>query len=71
MATDREIALEQALVVVLGAAKRRGLDGEDLVNHATALLLGGNPLRYVDHPYVSMAVKEISDAHAKALSTPS
>lgn len=69
MATDREIALEQALVAVLGAAKHKGLNDSGLVEHATALLLGGNPLRYVEHPYVTMAIQEVSDAHAKALST--
>lgn len=68
MATNREVALEQALVAVIGAAKFGGQDERDLVERATALLLGGNPLRVVDHPHVTDAIREISDAHAEALS---
>ncbi|AVD82654.1 hypothetical protein C4Q28_11080 [Pseudomonas sp. SWI6] len=67
MATNREIALEQALVAVIGAAKFDGLDEKNLVDRATALLLGGNALCVVDHPHVSDAIREISDAHAEAL----
>lgn len=67
MATDREIALEQALVAVIGAAKFDGLDEKNIVDRATALLLGGNSLRNVEHPHVSNAIREISNAHAEAL----
>lgn len=67
MATNREVALEQALVAVIGAAKFDGLDEKNLVERATALLLGGNALRVVDHPHVSDAIREISEAHAEAL----
>ncbi|GFM87781.1 hypothetical protein PSCICO_31800 [Pseudomonas cichorii] len=67
MSKDREIALEQALIAVIGAAESRGLDTQDLLSHATALILGNSSYRRVDHPYVDMACKEISDAHATAL----
>lgn len=66
MATNREVALEQALVAVIGAAKFDGLDEKGLVDRAIALLLGGNALRVVGHPHVSDAIREISDAHAEA-----
>ncbi|RVD76826.1 MULTISPECIES: hypothetical protein [Pseudomonas] len=68
MATDREIALEQALVMVIGAAKSRGYDDKDLVDHAVAMLLGNNVLRRVEHPHVDDAIREISGAHAEVLS---
>jgi hypothetical protein len=68
VATDREIALEQALVIVIGAAKSRGYDDKDLVDHAAAMLLGNNVLRRVEHPHVDAAIREISDAHAEVLS---
>lgn len=68
MATDREIALEQALVMVIGAAKSRGYDDKDLVDHAVAMLLGNNVLRRVEHPHADDAIREISGAHAEVLS---
>lgn len=67
MATDREIALEQALVALIGAAKHKGLDERALVDHAGALLLGNNQIRYVEHPHVSNAVKALNDAHAEVM----
>lgn len=67
MATDREVALEQALVALIGAAKNKGLDERALVEHAAALLLGNNQIRYVEHPHVSNAVQALSDAHTEAL----
>ncbi|MBC3964315.1 MULTISPECIES: hypothetical protein [Pseudomonas] len=67
MSKEREIALEQALIAVIGAAESKGINTKDLLDHATALILGHSPYRRVDHPYVDMACKEISDAHATAL----
>lgn len=67
MATVREIALEQALIAVIGAAKVEGHDEKQVVDRAIALLLGNNLLRSVGHPHVDNAAKEISDAHAEAL----
>ncbi|HGM5580797.1 TPA: hypothetical protein ACKP22_002484 [Pseudomonas putida] len=67
MATDREIALEQALVAVIGAAKSRGIDDKDLVDHACALLMGNDLIRSVGHPHVSDAILEIGKAHTEVL----
>lgn len=67
MATDREIALQQALVAVIGAAKHRGLDDKDLVDHACALLLGNNIIRSTEHPHVGDAILEIGKAHTEVL----
>jgi hypothetical protein len=67
MATDREVALEQALVAVIGAAKHRGFDEKDLVDHASALLLGNNSIRYVGHPHVSDAITEMGNAYNEVL----
>ncbi|AIN57946.1 hypothetical protein [Pseudomonas soli] len=67
MATVREIALEQALIAVIGATKVEGHDEKQVVDRAIALLLGNNVLRSVDHPHVDNAAKEISDAHAEVL----
>ncbi|MEX5537936.1 MULTISPECIES: hypothetical protein [Pseudomonas syringae group] len=67
MATNREMALQQALVVLIGAAYSRALNVEDLLNHSATLLLGNNMLRRVDHPHVDDAIREISNAHAEVL----
>ncbi|MNF08640.1 hypothetical protein D3C80_2091030 [compost metagenome] len=67
MATDREIALEQALVAVIGAVKHEGIDEKNIVDKATALLLGNNILRRVEHPHVDNAIREISNSHAEVL----
>jgi hypothetical protein len=63
MATDREVALEQALIAVIGAVQHRNLDARDVVDHASALLLGNNPIRYAGHPHVSDAITEIGNAY--------
>lgn len=67
MATDREVALEQALIAVIGAALDRGLDGKDIVDHAAALLLGNNIVRYVGHPHVGESIREIGEAYNEVL----
>lgn len=67
MSTDREIALEQSLVALLGAAMHNGVDDNSLVSRAVGLILGNGQFRTAGHPYVSMSVQELSDAHAKAL----
>ena len=69
MTTDREIALEQALVAIIGAAIASGLDAKSLLDNAAAGLLGNAPYRWVGHPHVSNAIQVMSDAHAQALST--
>ncbi len=67
MATDREIALEQSLIALLGAAMANDVDDNALVARASGLILGNGKFRTADHPYVSMSVQELADAHAKAL----
>ena len=67
MPTDREIALEQALVAVIAAAEAGGADAQELLSSAHGLIMGHSPFRRVEHPYVTMACQEISDAHAEAL----
>lgn len=69
MTTDREIALEQALVAIIGAAIASGLDAKSLLDNAAAGLLGNAPYRWVGHPHVSNAIQVMSDAHAQALRT--
>lgn len=67
MPTDREIALEQALVAVIAAAEAEGVNTQELLSSAHGLIIGHSPFRRVEHPYVTMACQEISDAHAEAL----
>lgn len=67
MATDREIALEQALVAVIAAAEADGADAQELLTRAHGLIIGHSPYRQVEHPYVTMACQEISEAHATVL----
>ena len=67
MATDREIALEQALIAVIAAAEEAGSDAQELLSRAHGLIMGHSPYRQVDHPYVTMACQEISEAHAAVL----
>lgn len=61
MASDREIALEQALVAVLGAARERGIDLEDLSSKAKHLVLDHSKYRRVDHPHVTNACNAIDE----------
>ena len=67
MVTDREIALEQALVAVIGAARFDGDDEGALVDRASPLLLGNHMLRRVEHPHVDAAIAEIRKAHAEVV----
>ncbi len=57
MVSDREIALEQALVAIIGAAVASGLDVKSLMDNATAGLLGNA------HPHVLNAIKVMNDAY--------
>ena len=63
MVSDREIALEQALVAIIGAAIDSGLDVKSLIDNATAGLLGDASYRWVEHPHVSNAIKVMIDAY--------
>ncbi|SDT98106.1 hypothetical protein [Pseudomonas yamanorum] len=67
MSTDREIALEQALIAVIAASEAAGARTKDLLDLAHGLIIGHSPFRQVDHPYVAMACQEISEAHATVL----
>lgn len=67
MITDREVALEQALVAIIGAAIASGLDVKTLLDNATAGLLGNAPYRWVGHPHVSNAIQVMNKAHEMAL----
>ncbi|CAG8866820.1 MULTISPECIES: hypothetical protein [Pseudomonas] len=69
MVTDREIALEQALVAIIGAAIASGLDVKSLMDNAAAGLLGNASYRWVGHPHVSNALQVMIVAHAQALDT--
>ncbi|WP_312141282.1 hypothetical protein [Stutzerimonas nitrititolerans] len=62
MASDREIALEQALVAVLGSARERGIDLDDLSAEAKHLVLDNTKYRHVEHPHVTNACNAIDDA---------
>ena len=62
MATDREIALHQALVAFIAETSKAGLDVNDVVSKANAGLIGNSIYRIVDHPYVGMSIKELEEA---------
>lgn len=75
MSTDREIALEQALIAVLGAAQDSGVSVAILANAAKGLVLDNSKYRSVEHPHVSntcdaidSAVAEVT-AHARGFQT--
>jgi len=69
MVTDREIALEQALVAIIGAAIASGLDVKGLMDNAAAGLLGNASYRWVGHPHVSNALQVMIDAYDQAADT--
>jgi hypothetical protein len=69
MITDREVALEQALVAIIGAAVASGLDVKKLMNTAATGLLDNASYRWVGHPHVSNAIQLMSDAHAQVVDT--
>lgn len=68
MITDREVALEQALVAIIGAAIASGLDVKTLLDDAAAGLLGNATYRWVGHPHVANAIQVMNKAHEMALS---
>lgn len=65
MSTDREIALEQALVAVIGAAQDSGVSAVALAENAKVLVIDNSKYRFVDHPHVSGACAEIESAKEK------
>ncbi|MBA5202205.1 hypothetical protein H2Y57_00615 [Pectobacterium aroidearum] len=58
----REVALEQALIAVLGAYRESGGDVEKLISEASGLIIGNTEYRIVEHPNVGLACKEIEEA---------
>lgn len=59
---NREIALEQALVAVVGAYRTKGGDVSKLLQDAQGLILGHSEYRIVEHPHVTQACIEIENA---------
>ncbi len=68
MATEKEIALEQALVALIGAVRLQNLEDKALIDQATTLLIDNSVYRWVGHPHVENAAAALSEAHATALS---
>ena len=62
--SDREIALEQALILVLGAVQDLELDVDQVAQKANGLVIDNSKYRHVGHPHVTNACKEIDAALA-------
>ncbi|MFJ7797193.1 hypothetical protein [Pseudomonas sp. NPDC096950] len=65
--TNREVALEQALVAILGAAIASGLDLKMLMDRAVSDLRGNASCCGVGYPHASNAILALCDAHSEAL----
>ncbi|MCE0925989.1 hypothetical protein [Pseudomonas monteilii] len=65
MATDREIALEQALVAVLGATQDLNLNLVEISQRAKSLIIDNSKYRQAEHPHVSNAWNEVESAVVK------
>ncbi len=71
MATDREIALEQALVAIIAAAETSGADVRNIIEKAGVYILdSGSHYQTASNAYSVQAAQEISNAHARVLSAP-
>ncbi|NWC65140.1 hypothetical protein [Cedecea sp. P7760] len=62
--TNREIALEQALIAVIGAYAKADGDVHELIQQANTLIIGNSEYRIVEHPHVTEACLEIERAAA-------
>lgn len=62
MSTDREIALDQALVAVLGAAQDLGLDLLQITQKAKVLIMDNSKYRQAEHPHIGNAWQEVEAA---------
>ncbi|KTB99488.1 MULTISPECIES: hypothetical protein [Pseudomonas syringae group] len=62
MGTDREIALDQALVAVLGAAQELGLDLVQISHKTKSLIIDNSKYRQTEHPHISNAWQEVEKA---------
>lgn len=65
MATDREIALEQALVAVLGATQDLDLNLVEISRRAKSLIIDNSKYRQAEHPHVTNAWNEVESAVVK------
>ena len=70
MPTDREVALEQALVAIIAAAETGGgVDVGNIIKKAGLYIVdSGSPYQIASNAYGVQAVQEISNAHALVLS---
>ena len=68
MATDREIALEIALISVIKAAQKQEIDLKDLLDVAGDVLVSFPQEDPARETRISAACTEISNAHAAVLS---
>ncbi len=62
MASDREIALEQALVAVFGAAAKFGIDHDTLHEKSKELIQRNSKYVELDYPHVASARYELIGA---------
>lgn len=67
MITDREIALERALVAILGAAIASGLNMKLLMDSAVSDLRCNAYCCGAEYPHSSNAILMLCDAHSEAL----
>ncbi|MFJ5257469.1 hypothetical protein ACU680_17635 [Pseudomonas koreensis] len=62
MATNREIALEQALVATFAAAKKLGIDQGTLQQESREIIQRYSQFVELDQPHVADARKELAGA---------
>lgn len=67
MATDREIALEVALIAVVKAAEKQGFDLKQLLDKAAEVISTFPEQDAEREARIAAACTEISDAHAAVL----
>ena len=70
MASDREVALEQALIAVIAAAMEQDCNGRKLVDRAAGLLRGESVVLLAGRPHVAMSIREIDEAFNEVLYLP-
>jgi hypothetical protein len=71
MSTDREIALEQALVAIIAAAETSGADVRKIIDRAGGYIIdSASPYQIASNAYSVQAAQEISNAHMQVLSAP-
>ena len=68
MATVNELALQQALVALIGAIRTKRLDDRSVIEHAVALLMGNSIYCCVDQPHLLPAMDALYEAKVTVLS---